>query len=142
MTQHDVASLVGQALGMPGAAERAPLTPRQLAERFTAGEDPDGEGRTIARGFCGYSGSTGAGFDDGYDFLGTLNALVPAPRVGMQPAPLWRAISERGAWPYHVFATCGPHGDDPMWTIAEYIEGDLVVRRFASQADAERFWTC
>jgi hypothetical protein len=126
-TGHDAASIVARIAGLDTTAPTT-VTPAQLVERFC---DPTRrtveEGVVIDRGFCGFDGSRG--FDDGYDFMGYLDG-----RTG------WRCLSEVGDWPHHFFATRHPSGDEARWTIIEYCEADLVVRRFDSQQRARAFY--
>jgi hypothetical protein len=112
----------------------ARITPARLINAFCVpaeaagfpgahGERPDTDGRTIARGFCGYNGRYG--FDDGYDFLEQL--------------PGWTPLPSKGDWPHVVYVRQTPDERDPKWTIAEYSEGTLTVWRFATRECADAF---
>jgi hypothetical protein len=142
MTQYDAASIVGQMAGLdqsPGT----PVTPEQLAARFCTmaaaqglradpGTSTDAKGTVISRGFCGYTGESSddflvSGFDDGYDFMGNLEASG------------WRALASKGDWPYVVYMRW-PARADTREAIAEYCEGDLTVWQFETHQQAKALY--
>jgi hypothetical protein len=142
MTQYDAASIVGQMAGLDEPTPRT-VTPEQLAARFSTaagaqelradpGTSTNAEGVVISRGFCGYNGERSddsfvSGFDDGYDFLGNLQA------VG------WRSLAGKGDWPYVVYVRWPARGETKE-AIAEYCEGDLTVWQFENHEQATRFY--
>ncbi len=140
---YDVASIVGQMAGLDESTHE-PVTPAQLVERFCTAEAAQGlvadpgtgtnaEGIITSRGFCGYNGARSAdsfvtGFDDGYDFMGNLEAAR------------WRSLTAKGDWPLVVYMRW-PAITDTKEAIAEYLEGDLTVWQFENHEQAERFYT-
>src|SRR5262245_15737006 len=101
-----VAAIAG--LDTPDDAVQPPIPPAQLAQAFACGEPDAIDGGRCWIGFCGYNGSFG--FDDGYDFMSGLT------RRG------WRAIPEKGDWPYVVVVAWHRDGE---YALAQYCEADL-----------------
>lgn len=140
MGDHDAASVVGQMAGLNSHSGSRPekVTPDKLIEAFcgesAAGRIPD-PGVTAkddvktARGHCGYVGGRGdslmTGFDDGYDFMGYLGERG------------WKPLYEKGDWPYVVFMLTK---HDESYAVAEYCEGDLVVKVLPTQEKTTAFY--
>lgn len=140
---YDVASVVGGMCGLDESARRL-VTPAQLVERFCTAEvagglraDPgtstNAEGMVTSRGFCGCNGARSddpfvAGFDDGYDFMGNMEAAG------------WRALASKGDWPLVVYMRW-PATTDTKEAIAEYLEADLTVWQFENHEQAKQFFT-
>jgi hypothetical protein len=140
---YDVASVVGQIAGLDEATHK-PVTPAELVERFCTAEAAQGlvadpgtrtndQGIIVSSGFCGYNGvrsddSFVSGFDDGYDFMGNLEAAG------------WRPLTGKGDWPLAVYMRWRAT-TDTKGAIAEYVEGDLTVWQFENHEQAKRFYT-
>jgi hypothetical protein len=125
---HDSASIAALLAGLT-ADQEEPLGPEALARLYCDGcphelvADPGRsereDGTRVARGFCGFNGSFG--YDDGYSFMGDLEARG------------WRPLPSKGDWPYLVYMAWVQGG---VIAIAEYCEADLTVWVFADQAAA------
>jgi hypothetical protein len=131
--EHDAASVAGSMAGLGGEAPPEQVDPAKLIERFCGDEarglaaDPGtterADGVKVSRGWCGYSGNGShdpieAGFDEGYDFMGTLRERG------------WKEMSAKGDWPYVVYMQwLGRPGE---FVIAEYCEADLTIWVFPS----------
>ena len=141
MAQYDAASIVGQMAGLDDSKPKH-ITPAQLAASFCTaaaqglradpGTTTNPEGIITSRGFCGYNGERSdnplvCGFDDGYDFMGNLQAAG------------WRALPSKGDWPYVVYLRWSATADTKE-AIAEYCEGDLTVWQFESHQQAKTFY--
>lgn len=68
------------------------------------------------------------GFDDGYDFMGNMQAAG------------WRPLTSKGDWPLVVYMRW-PATTDTKEAIAEYLEGDLTVWQFENHEQAKQFFT-
>jgi hypothetical protein len=121
-----------------GEPAKKPVTPEDLIRRFCDGRaaglaaDPgttETDGVKVSRGWCGYIGGRGdsmvVGFDEGYDFLGYLTARG------------WKALHEKGDWPYvvYLYSRCSEKR-----TIIGYCEGDLTIRTFDNSDQAREFY--
>jgi hypothetical protein len=142
MTQYDVASIVGRMAGLDEST-RTPVTPEQLVAHFCTpavaqgliadpGTRTNAKGIIVSRGFCAYNGQRSddpfvSGFDDGYDFMGNLEASG------------WRVLAAKGDWPLVVYMRW-PASGDTKEAIAEYREGDLTVWQFENHEQAKTFY--
>lgn len=107
------------------------VTPERLIARFCDGTETRIKGGARRKGFCGYSGGRGdsllTGFDDGYEFMGYLEARG------------WRAIAEKGDWPYVVYLYW-PARDGTSAAICEYCEADFTIWTFDTPGGAQAFY--
>ncbi|HEY5052538.1 MAG TPA: hypothetical protein VII45_03930 [Solirubrobacterales bacterium] len=91
-----------------------------------------GDGLTVSRGFCGYLGGSGLGFDcgydEGYDFMADLMDRG------------WEALDAKGNWPLVVYLKWRPRRPAERPAIAMYCEGDLTVWVFDSPEIARRHY--
>lgn len=120
-----MSSHIDAVAGMVGMVpDKEPLTPDQLIERF-CDRKIVAHGAVKARGgFCGWSGQGSLGYDDGYYFMGDLEARG------------WRSIAEKGDWPYVVYMRWAKDGE---YAVCEYCEADFSIWVFDDGAKAQAF---